>query len=257
MQNRLAAIMDRHSGCVLAAWLGLAPLSAVTFFGVPLCLGLQIPDPIWLAAFLALAYSSWTLFMTYAVNPAMARLAAEICEPGSWKASGTGFSGRIGPCSIVAVWPAARRSFNNLMLECPARIGFLIEPASPDDLAEWIVQKVGVTQFDLFEKVPHERGDRHALQTDDLHAFIALMENARFASALAALESIPAFRCLVSLRVPGRFKTGVAGWMLSSLSGREGLVLIRMEDFPRKAAAIRKDLALLSEIRDAMAEDAP
>ena len=45
--------------------------------------------------------------------------------------------------------------------------------------------------------------------------------------------------------------------MLSPLSGREGLVLVRMVDSPREAAAIRQDLALLGEIRDAMAEVVP
>jgi hypothetical protein len=83
------------------------------------------------------------------------------------------------------------------------------------------------------------------------------MENARFVSALAALDRIPTFRCLISLRVPGRLKVQLDAWMLSPLSGREGLVLIRMVDSPREAATIRQDLALLCEIRDAMAEVVP
>ena len=91
----------------------------------------------------------------------------------------------------------------------------------------------------------------------NIGAFTTLMENARFVSALAALDKIPTFRCLISLRVPGRLKVQLEAWMLSPLSGREGLVLIRMVDSPREAAAIRQDLALLCEIRDAMAEVVP
>ena len=75
--------------------------------------------------------------------------------------------------------------------------------------------------------------------------------------ALAMLDKIQAFRCLISLRVPGRLKVASKAVMLSPLSGREGLVLIRMVDSPREAAAIRQDLALLGEIRDAMAEVVP
>lgn len=47
------------------------------------------------------------------------------------------------------------------------------------------------------------------------------------------------------------------GWILSPLSGREGLVLIRIVESPRGAAAIRQDLVLLCEIRDAVAEVLP
>lgn len=146
------------------------------------------------------------------------------------------------------------------MLECPHRIGFLIERTSTDDVVKWVARRmVGASQFGLFTEWPYpfDRGDNYALQTDDIGAFTTLMENARFVSALAALEKIPAFRCLISLSVPGRLKVALEAWMLSPLSGREGLVLIRMVDSPREAAAIRQDLALLCEIRDAMAEVVP
>jgi hypothetical protein len=253
----LTRIIGRHPGWVLVAVVAVLAAVPVLWVSVPLYLDRPILDPVWLYAFGALVLAAFVLAGMRS-TPDVTRLAAELCEAGSWKASGSGFSGRIGAYTIVDTWAReGDRPFNSLMLECPHRIGFLIERTSADDVVLWVARRtVGASQFGLFTKWPYpfDSGDDYALQTDDVGAFTTLMENARFVSALAALEKIPAFRCLISLRVPGRLKVALEAWMLSPLSGREGLVLIRMVNSPREAAAIRQDLALLCEIRDAMAE---
>jgi hypothetical protein len=239
-------------------WLGILPLSLVAFVGLPLWFGWPLPGSLWTIGSCLLTWSILLLFMAYTAPRSVKRLAAELCEAGTWKASGTGFSGRIGTDWIVDTWARENTEpFNNLMLECPTKLGFAIENTSTHDPTRWIVQKFGVTQFGLFEKLPRDGGDEYDRQTDDLGAFIALMENARFTAALATLEKIPSFRCLLSLRVPGRVEVVMKAWMLGSLSGREGLVLVRMVDSPRGAAAIRQDLTLLREIRSAITEAIP
>ncbi len=256
--NVLSEFNDKHPGCLLAVWIGIVPVSLVAFIGLPLCFGWPLPDFVWVFASWALTWSFLILFTTNTAPGDVKRLAAELCDAGFWKASGTGFSGRTGGDKIVDTWASENgHPFNSLMLECPTRVGFLIERTSTDDPTLWVVQKLGATQFGLFEKLPRDSGDEHDRQTDDFGAFVALMENARFAAALAALERIPDFRCLISLRVPGRFEVALKAWMLSPLSGREGLVLIRMVDSPREAAAIRQDLALLREIRGAITDAIP
>jgi hypothetical protein len=258
----LTSIINRHPGCVLAALMAVVPLSFGLWLGALLYVDRLAVHPYWLFAFWALVFVFFAIVKKHVAKPAVARLAAELCEAGSWTASGSGFSGRIGAYTIVDTWARERgRPFNSLMLECPHRIGFLLERTSKGGVVELAGGRTffGMSQFGLFPKCPYpfDRGDRLALQTDDIGAFTALTENARFAGALAALEKIPAFRCLISLRVPGWPKVQLKAVMLSPLSGREGLVLIRMVDSPREAAAIRQDLALLGEIRDAMAEIVP
>jgi hypothetical protein len=258
----VTSIINRHPRCVLAALMAVVPLSFGLWLGVELYVQRLAVHPYWLFAFWALVFVFFAMVKKHVAKPAVARLAAELCEAGSWTASGSGFSGRIGAYTIVDVWAQERgRPFNCLMLECPRRIGFLLERTSRGGVVELAAGRTlfGVSQFGLFPKYPYpfDRGETLALQTDDIGAFTALTENARFVGALAALEKIPAFRCLISLRVPGRLKVVLRAWMLSPLSGREGLVLVRMVDSPREAAAIRQDLALLGEIRDAMAEVVP
>ncbi len=255
--NLLGLMVDKHPGCMAAAWLGIVPVSSVVFFGVPLLFGSPVPNLVWLFFTWALTWFLLTIVRIRTAPAYVKQLAAELCEAGTWKASWSGFSGRVGTSIIVNNWSQVQQGndpLNLLLLQCPPPFGFLIERTSADNPVEWALrQTVNVTQFDLFEQIPYERGDEHALQTDDPGRLLDLMKDARFASALAALEKGPGFRCLGCLEVPSRATLFLKGGFLSPLAGREGIVLIRMASGLREAAAIRQDLALLGEIRDAMA----
>lgn len=134
----LTWIINRHPGCVLAASMAVVPFSFGLWIGAELYVDRLAIHPYWLFAFWALVFIFFAIVKKHVAKPAVARLAAELCEAGSWKASGSGFSGRIGAYTIVDVWAReGGRPFNNLMLECPARIGFLIERTSARSPRSW------------------------------------------------------------------------------------------------------------------------
>ena len=200
----LTWIINRHPGCVLAALMAVVPFSFGLWIGTELYVDRLAIHPYWLFAFWALVFIFFAIVKKHVAKPAVARLAAELCEAGSWKASGSGFSGRIGAYTIVDVWAReGGRPFNSLMLEGPHRIGFLLERTSKGGVVELAGGRTlfGVGQFGLFPKCPYpfDHGDRLALQTDDIGAFTRLTEKARFVGALAALDKIQALRCLISL----------------------------------------------------------